>query len=98
MALRPIDRRGLGEVIAWSSALGMLGLLLLTSLIKKGEMDPVLVGSFSGLITALLARGAQSASERSGREDVAHQLEDAAKGYARRAEEAARRAEEAQPK
>lgn len=98
MDIRPIDRRGLGETVAWASALGLTAMLLLAGLLKTGTMDPVLLGGFSGIVAALLGRGTQAASERSAREEHARELEGAAKGWAIKAEEAARRAEDAQRK
>ena len=95
MDIRPLDRRGLGETVAWASALGVVGLLLLVDLIKTGSMDPILLGGLSGLLAALLGRGTQSANERSAREETARALEDAARAAVRRAEDAARRAEDA---
>lgn len=95
MDLRPIDRRGLGEVVAWAAALSATTLLLIATLVKTGSLDHTLLGLFIGQVTALAARGMQSASERSAREGQAQQLELAAKSFAARAEEAARRAEDA---
>jgi len=95
MDIRPLDRRGLTEVVTWSSVLVTLAVLMLAKIIKTGDLDHELLGPLLGVISALMARGAQAASERSAREDMARQLEDAAKGYATRAEQAARRAEDA---
>lgn len=95
MDMRPIDRRGLGEVVAWASCLAVVALLLLVDLVKTGKLDGSLLGLLGGVVAALLGRGTQSASERSAREEMARQLEMTAKGWAFKAEEAARRAESA---
>lgn len=73
----------------------MIGLALIAGLFKTGDLNPVLLGSLSGLVTALLARGAQSASERSAREEIARTSESAAKAYLNKAREQADRAEDA---
>jgi voltage-gated potassium channel Kch len=95
MDLRPIDRRGLGEVVAWSSVLLLVALLIVADLFKTGKLDDRLIGLLGGVVAALMGRGAQSAAERSAREDIARQLENSAKAYALKAKEAADRAEEA---
>lgn len=95
MDLRPVDRRGLGEVVAWACSMAVVGVALIAGLVKTGEFNPVLLGSLSGLVTALVARGAQSASERSAREEIARQQENAARAYLEKAKAEADRAEDA---
>jgi hypothetical protein len=95
MDLRPIDRRGLGEIVAWASSLGCVTLLLIATLVRTGNLDATLLGLLGGLVTATLARGAQSASERSAREDLARQLDESARAAAETAKRFAERAETA---
>ena len=71
MGLRPIDRRGLGEIVAWSCASFMVGLVAVVKMIThKGEVDSVLMGQFVAIITILVARGTQGAAERSAKQDA----------------------------
>jgi len=93
MDLRPVDRRGLGETIAWASALTFTSILLAASLFKTGHFDPTILGFFGGLIAAVMARGAQSSAERSSRDDLARQLDESARAAAMRSEDSARRAQ-----
>jgi len=65
VTIGPIDRRGLGETVAWACALVCVTLLCLAELIKKGEIDPMLMGQFFALLTALVARGVEKAGQRS---------------------------------
>jgi hypothetical protein len=63
--LQPVDRRGLGETIGWASCLIVVGLMSITYLLKNGTIEPTLMGMLSGIVTAVMARSLQSASERS---------------------------------
>jgi hypothetical protein len=70
MALRPLDRRGLGEIVAWSCASFMVGLVAIVKMIThQGEVDGVLMGQFVAIITILVARGTQGAAERSAKQE-----------------------------
>lgn len=72
MDLRPLDRRGLGEIVTWACVTTILGVLnlaymILTSRRASGvEVDHTLMGALVGAITAFIARGTQGAAERSG--------------------------------
>jgi hypothetical protein len=93
MDIRPTDRRGLGETVAWAASLNVVGVLLVVDLVKTGHLDSTLLGLLSGVVAAVLARGTQSAAERSAREEQSRALEDAARGWAKKAEESARKTE-----
>jgi hypothetical protein len=99
--MSPIDRRGLGEIVAWSSCLVVVGLLCAVEIAKTGQLSGQMTGLLAGIVAALMGRGAQSASERSAREEIAAQRErqaqlheDAARAWAQKAEQAARRLED----
>lgn len=70
MGLTAIDRRGLGEIVAWSCATVMTGAVLIAKLLVTKEIDGILMAQFIGVVTILVARGTQGAAERSAVKDL----------------------------
>lgn len=62
--MSPVDRRGLAEIVAWSCAVIMTGLVLTVAMVQRMPEAYVLTGLFSGVITALLSRGTKGAIDR----------------------------------
>lgn len=91
--MRNIERRGLAEVVAWTTSVFTVGAVTAVYLVKTGEVNHSLLGLFIGCVTTLLARGTRSATERSAKSHIAREAERAAEDHALRAEAAASRAE-----
>jgi hypothetical protein len=66
MTLLPRDRRGLGEIVAFSSVTVAVGFVTVVYLLRGLEPPHDLVVALIGLSMLVLARGTQSAAERSG--------------------------------
>ena len=73
MNIGPVDRRGLAEIVAWAGALFSLLVLALAQLVRNGAVDPMVLSTFMGTITALLARGTKAAMDRSAAADAQQQ-------------------------
>lgn len=66
MTLSPRDRRGLGEIIAWSSAMVAMAIVTTAYLARGLEPPHAVVGALCALVMLVVARGTDSAAQRSG--------------------------------
>lgn len=64
------DRRGLGEIVAWASALLALVVVAVAQIFRSGGIDYEVRGLFLGLVVALISRGTKGAMDRSGAADA----------------------------
>lgn len=66
MNLTPRDRRGLGEIIAWSSTTVAMAIAVFGYLLRGIDPPQALVGALVAVAMLAVARGTDSAGQRSG--------------------------------
>lgn len=70
-----MDRRGLGEIIAWVAIVVMTGLVALGAMITRDQSAPFAVSIFAGAVAALLGRGTKGAIDRDAAAELKSQLD-----------------------